>query len=329
MNTATGCRCTISRDFAQRAMSYLTGACVLLAATALNAAAVNLGSANPLDWALLSVGGSTVTVNNESVVRDFDASGNNAGADSRQVGIQGEGGKLQMSGGGYIGGSALLADGTTLGITDSNPIDGGIYGTNLAGDPKGNTVFDISQNGLLDLAASDAAFYSGLYSGLASTAPSITEITDTLTITGGGGQNVLNLGTLQLGGDEVLTLDGGGADASFIVNIFGDLKLNSGRIELAGGLTFEEVLFNVIGGKVSFSGGGNSSVLMGVILALDGEIAISPGLIQGSIIGTKITLTSGADLDTPIPPIPVPPAVWLFVSAMLGLLGFLPKPKAT
>lgn len=300
----------------------------LIVCSSANSATVNLGAANSLDWSLLSVGGATVTVNNESVVRDFDENGNNAGADSRQLGIQGTGGKLQMSGGGYIGGPVRLADGTTLGITNSNTIDGGIYGTNISGDPKGNSIFNVAQDSLLNQAASDAAFYSNLYSGLSATDTSISVITDTLTVTGSGGQNVLNLGGLNLGGEEVLTLDGGGSDSSFIVNIFGDLTLNSGRIELSGGLTFDEVLFNVIGGKVSFSGGGNSSSLMGIILALDKEIAISPGLIQGSIIGTKITLTSGADLDTPVPPIPVPAAVWLFATALLGLVGFSKRRKA-
>lgn len=298
----------------------------LIVCSSANSATVNLGTANSLDWSLLSVGGATVTVNNESIVRDFDENGNNAGADSRQLGIQG--GKLQMSGGAYIGGPVRLADGTDLGITDSNTIAGGIYGTNISGDPKGNTIFNVAQDSLLNQAASDAAFYSNLYSGLSATNTSISAITDTLTVTASGGQNVLNLGELKLGGGEVLTLDGGGTDSSFIVNIFGDLTLNSGRIELSGGLTFDEVLFNVIGGKVSFSGGGNSSTLMGIILALDKEIALSPGLVQGSIIGTKISLVSGADLDTPIPPIPVPAAVWLFGTALLGLVGFSKRRKA-
>lgn len=305
---------------------FLTGGALAISSST-RSASVDLGAASALDWSLLSVGGATVTINNESVVRDFDDNGNNAGADSRQLGIQGDGGKLQMSGGGYIGGPVRLADGTNLGITDSNLIDGGIYGTNLSGDPKGNTIFNLSQDLLLNQAASDAAHYSNLYKGLSATNTSISTITDTLTITSAGGQNVLNLDKLELGGGEVLSLDGGGSDSSFIVNIFGDLKLNSGRIELSGGLTFDEVLFNVIGGKVSFSGGGNSSSLMGIILALDGEIAISPGLIQGSIIGTKITLTSGADLDTPMPVIPVPAAVWLFGTALVGLIGFSKRKK--
>lgn len=296
---------------------------VLCFATPVQAASVDLGSASPLDWLFLSIGGNTVTVNNESVVRDFDENGENAGADSRQSGIQGEGGKLQMSGGAYIGGPVRLSSGSNLGITSGNSVEGGIYGSNLSGDPKDNMVFDVAQDSLLDLAASDAQFYSGHYAGLTATDSSITSITDTLSIGAAvAGQNVINVSTLQLGGDEVLTLDGGGTDSSFIINIDGDLKLNSGRVELTGGLTFDEVLFNV-GGKVSFSGGGNSSILMGTILALGGETAISPGLIQGTLIGTKISLVSGADLDTPLPsPIPLPAAAWLFGTALIGLIGY-------
>lgn len=313
------------------AMCFFAAGSLILSTTA-RSASVDIGNANPFEWALLSVGGNTVTVNNDSVIRDLDENGDNLGADSRQIGIQGDGGKLQMSGVGYIGGSALLADGTELGITEDNLIEGNIYGTNLGGDPKNNTIIESAQDAKLDAAAADARLFSDLYSDLGATAVtnnSITAVTDTLSIVGDAGQNVLRLDKLELGGGEVLTLDGGGNDSSFIINILGDLKLNSGRVELTGGLTFDEVLFNV-DGKVSFSGGGNSSVLAGVILALDGEVSLTPGLVQGSIIGSKITLTSGADLDTPaeIPPIPVPAAVWLFGTALIGIAEFARRRKA-
>lgn len=296
----------------------LAGAVTLAVALPAQAASVQLGAANPLEWALLSVGGSTVTINNESIVRDYDQNGNSAGTDSRQIGIQGQGGKLQMSGNGTVAGAARLADGTNIGITGDDVIGGGIYGANLSGDPKGNTVVNVSQDALLNQAAGDAAAYADFYAHLAATNPAITSVTNSLTVNGLSGQNVLNLSTLQLGGGEILTLDGGGNDSSFIVNVFGDLKLNSGHIELAGGLTYDEVLFNVVGGKVAFSGGGNASLLVGTLMALDGEIAISPGLIQGTIIGPKITLTSGADLDTP-QVVPVPAALPLFLSALAGM----------
>jgi choice-of-anchor A domain-containing protein len=151
---------------------------------------------------------------------------------------------------------------------------------------------------LLNQAAADLTYYSTLYRTLAATNSNVISITGSTTITGNAGQNVLNLSTLQLGGGQILTLDGGGSNASFIINVAGDLKLNSGQIQLTGGLTYDEVLFNV-GGKVAFSGGGNASVLAGTVVDLTGEIAIAPGLIQGSLLGNKITLTSGADLDTP------------------------------
>jgi len=275
------------------------------AALPASADSVNLGTASPLDWALLSVGGSTVTINNQSIVRDYNpTTGASAGVDSRPIGIQGTGGKLQESGNGTIAGSALLADGTTLGITTTNTIGGGIYGSNLSGDPKGNTVYNVSQNALLNQAAADLAYYSTLYRTLAATNTAVTSITGSMTLTGNAGQNVLNLSTLKLGGGQVLTLNGGGTNASFIINVTGDLVLTSGQIQLTGGLTYDEVLFNV-GGKVAFSGGGNASVLAGTVVDLNNSIQISPGLIQGSLFGGNITLTSGADLDTAVVPGPL------------------------
>lgn len=306
------------------ALSVFAALAMSGASFATHAMPVELGAADPFDWALLSIGGSTVTVNNQSLIRDLGASGNDLGTASRSIGIQGRG-KLQMSGSGYIAGSVLMGDRATLNITDGNTIGGDVYGRRLRGNPKGNTVHSVSEAAALDAAANAATYYAGYYRGLAPTDTSISEITGSTTLFAASGLNVLDLDKLVLGASEVLTLDSQSNDAGFVINVKGDLKLDSAKILLTGGLGFEDVLFNV-GGKVSLSGGGNASILQGTVMALKKEIAVSPGLVQGSLIGKKITLTSSADLDTaPVPPpapVPIPDSGLLLISG-LALLALL------
>ncbi len=83
-----------------------------------------------------------------------------------------------------------------------------------------------------------------------------------------------------------------------IFNISGNFS-DQGLVLLTGGITADDVLFNVIGtgSSVQFSGGGNQAQLNGILLAPFRDIQLSPGLVTGEIIGggNILTLTSGAD----------------------------------
>jgi hypothetical protein len=88
-----------------------------------------------------------------------------------------------------------------------------------------------------------------------------------------------------------------------VINDSGNIVLNSGHIVETGGLLNKDVVFNV-GGKVQTSGGVNQeSVINGIVLDLNGQIALSPGAIDGELIagGNNPQLVSGASVTVPEP----------------------------
>ncbi len=148
-------------------------------------------------------------------------------------------------------------------------------------------------------------------------------ISGTTTVNGTAGVNVLNVSGINLGNGQTLTLNGP-AGSQFVINDSGNLTLNSGHINLTGGLTPSDVVINdtASGNAISSSGGlNNESVVNGIILAPNSGIAFAPGLVNGEVIagGQTIHFVSGASVDGPPSPpvVPAPPSV-----VLMGLGGF-------
>ncbi len=264
---------------------------LILAGTVTQAAPIDLGAAGPAFWTVLQISDAKIDMSNSQ------------GAVEGNVGVA-AGGRFQSSGP-SVNGQLILGEGAEWSTSGDAEITGGVTQNDL----------------LLSQAVADAIFYSSFYDGLAATTSvSGGLITDSMVLNGGSGLNVLDLTKIELGNNEVLTLSAP-EDGSWVINISDELKLNSGVIELAGGLTFDEVLFNMTGSggaNVSFSGGGNSSQLTGIVLSPNGKVQLSPGLVNGQIIaGDDISIVSGAQV---INPIPLPPAIWMFGAALLCLL---------
>jgi choice-of-anchor A domain-containing protein len=136
------------------------------------------------------------------------------------------------------------------------------------------------------------------------------------------GTYVFSLAGIDLGNNEVLTLSAP-AGSRFILNISGDMKLSGGGgvlIGVAGGLSATDVLFNLVSGDVSTSGGGNASVINGSILDPYGKVNLSPGMVNCAIIADNITLASGASVINPIPPIPEA-STFVPLGLLLGIAG--------
>jgi choice-of-anchor A domain-containing protein len=173
-----------------------------------------------------------------------------------------------------------------------------------------------NQSATLNAANMAALSAASTFAGLPGT--SVGQITSgTITATNPGGLNVLNTSGINVGGNQVVTLSGP-PGTQFVINVSGNITLNSGRIVLSGGLTPADVVFNVIGnGSVQTSGGlGNESILNGILLAPNATVALSPGQIVGELIGGQsIDLASGAEV---IGMIPAPPSV-----VLLGLGGLV------
>jgi hypothetical protein len=232
-----------------------------------------LGSAGPADWSLLQIDGGNVSLANAS----------NAGFITGNVGLNG--GNFSDSG---------------------VPITGNIiFGTAASGisSATGLVTGSITENqALLTTAATDATNASSTFAGLAPTL-SNTSISGTTTINLAPGINVADLTGINLGGSNVLTLNGP-AGSEVIFNISGGLTLNSGRVALTGGLTPADVVFNLTGNQPFATSGGlnQESVLAGIVLNPHGQVHLTPGAVTGEIIaGDNINIASGGSIASPVP----------------------------
>lgn len=263
--------------------------CLCLALTA--KAQVNLGAAG--NYALLETGSGNVNIANAS----------SAGGINGNVGI---------ANGGSLGDSGTPIHGNV--VTYANPAGNPPINPNVVANVSGT----ISQNSAALTAAVNAANAAELAAVSMSASGGGIGVTS---ITSGGTINpgVYNLTTFNLPNGAILNLNGGGY---YVFNISGGLTLNSARVLAASGLNLANILFNVTGGGVGFSGGLNQeSILDGVILDLNGSnIGIAPGVVDGEIISNEnVGIASGASCLTPPTPAPVPEASTVFAGAMMLL----------
>jgi hypothetical protein len=248
-----------------------------------------LGSAGPSNFAVLTLSGAQ------------DIALNGPGTTNGNVGISSGTLALNGSNGPSVNGNVLLASGATL--QQPQLVNGNIF---------------TNQN--LSQANTDARNAAATFAGLASTTGMPTAVNGTTTINGGPGLNVANLTGINLGNGQTLTLNGP-AGSQFVINS-PNMVLNSGKVQLTGGVTPADVVFNLTGtgNNLQTSGGlNNESVINGTVLNANGGVAMAPGLINGELIagGQSVHLVSGASVQSP-PPTPSVPEP---ASAVLMVLG--------
>lgn len=119
-------------------------------------------------------------------------------------------------------------------------------------------------------------------------------------ITGIAGLNVLDLTAINLGNGQALTLNAP-AGAEFVINVSGNIVLNSALIKETGGIASTDVVFNVAGNVQTSGGLDNESVINGIVLDKSGKIALSPGAINGELIagGNNPQVVSGGSVTGP------------------------------
>lgn len=253
---------------------------------------ISLGVAGPGNWAVLE------TANRASSANVSIANASNAGFITGNVGINGKGN---------------LSDSGT-------PITGDVYAdpaaainSNVGPNVSGSIFQSAAADTLLNQAASDAAAASAAASALF--ASSIANITSGQTLNGGG---VFNLAKIALN-NATLTLSGSASDY-YVFNISDSLTLSHSSILLSGGLTADNVLFNITrngGTGLGMSGGlSTESVLYGIVLANKSQVSVTPGLVVGEIIsGDNVSIASGAQVEG----ITVPDAGGSFALLSLGM----------
>ena len=114
-------------------------------------------------------------------------------------------------------------------------------------------------------------------------------ITNTTTIKGNGGLNVISLTGINLVSGSLI-LNGSPSDI-FIVNVRGSITSSNSNIALSGGITANRVLINV-SGNVTISGGGPNG-FYGTILDPTGAVSVHDKMLYGELVGNTVTDTSG------------------------------------
>ena len=191
--------------------------------------------------------------------------------------------------------------------------------------PVVTVIQNSSTNAFLAQAVTDATNESNTLAALTPTVPALGNVNGAETVTLSSGKNVVSVGNINLN-QAALTLSAP-AGATIIVNVTGSITLNGGNpgngLRLAGGVTPNNVFFNIIGGgTVSTTGGGNAQDIQGSILDLQGDVELHPGEVDGQIIAKTFASSSGALVS----PVPIPePSTWVMLLGGLGLLRCLQR----
>src|SRR5207248_2199440 len=202
------------------------------------------------------------------------------------VGVAGDG-NISLSGSATIHGDLYWHTPGTLKLSGNAQITGARHhdaGSDLILDNGVNEANTTSTNAALFTSSSAYA--------------SLTNITSSMTLTAQhdrpGNSTVLNLNSIVLGNSATLTLVGTAAD-NFILNVSNQFSLTSqSKIVLSGGLSWDDVLFNIKGNGSDVTLDGQST-LNGILMANKRTVSLTGGsLVAGEVIANKIKLSGSS-----------------------------------
>src|SRR5581483_9313452 len=209
------------------------------------------------------------------------------------VGIDGTS-QFQMSDG-TVGGQVDVSTKTTTSVSGPAVISGGLKKGSQYDAAAGQ-----SYQGFLDFAVSEAqAAVSALNAPAAtlSVGSSVTLNSTKATLNGRSGRNVVDVQNVVLN-SSTATIDAP-AGSSVLIRVHGTLSLTgASSIVLAGGISPDSVMFDVVGSGQDVTLTGKSS-LAGILFVPSRNVSLSSGVVSGEVIvgGKQLAITSGAQIN--------------------------------
>jgi hypothetical protein len=292
-------------NLTQKLIGALT-VCVGVATAFQASASFSLGDAANYAVLFEGGGGNTLNINNGPGLNGLAVNGN--------IGIGGTG-HLQLSGPLTINGNIDFA-----GTVDDN----GPYPS------SGNIHVNGTISGSQAIVTTALTYLNSLSTTLGGEAGTGVTITGNQTINASdgnlvNGDRVFTANTSSFNTGETLTINGDGLH-NVVFNFSADASFG-GMIVLTGGLTSDQVLFNIIGGA-NLTGGhtlsinNNGKILTGTFLDPNGTISMDHSVLNGRLFGGDThneQIVSGSLINAPPPAVPEPTT---FIAGALLLLPF-------
>jgi hypothetical protein len=149
-----------------------------------------------------------------------------------------------------------------------------------------------------------------------------------------GSYSLFTTSSVSLSNATTLTINGSATD-QVVIDVTDNNPAFNGMIVLIGGITSDDVLFNMFGGNYTTHTGGptltistNGEITTGTFLDPNGGMQINHSVLDGRFFGGDVTnqqIVSGADINAPpkivLLSVPEPGTIVLVLAGMLGMVG--------